>query len=187
MAPCDPGPGVDVARPSPGRTLIDLDELRRQLAALLPELRGYARFLVRNVTEADDLVQEALLRGLAGLPALQQGTSLRPWMFTILRNTFYEQARRRRSERTALLDGAAAVGEAAPEQPGPPPPRRSGARAVRVAAALREALVLVGAQGFSYEEAAAICGVPAGTVKARVSRARARLVLTIGGSGPAEA
>ena len=76
--------------------------LRAQMIALLPELRGFARFLVRDRAEADDLVQDAVVRALAALDQFQPGTNLKSWLFTILRNVFFEQARRRRTERAAL-------------------------------------------------------------------------------------
>lgn len=152
-----------------------MDDTRRQLIALLPDLRGYARFLARNPAEADDLVQDAVLRALAALPGLRQTTSLRAWLFAILRNTFFEQARRRRSERGALLHGADRPTTSAPAQQGRLDLADLQSQLFALPPLLREALVLVGAQGLSYEEAAIICGVPAGTMKARVSRARARL------------
>jgi RNA polymerase sigma-70 factor (ECF subfamily) len=157
-----------------------VDEKRLELTVLLPELRGYARFLARGRAEADDLVQDALVRALAALPTLQQGTSLRAWVFTILRNTFYEQARRRRRERNAL-DVAEPPSHGPAEQPGRIELDDLGRALFALPPLWREALVLVGAQGVSYEEAAAICGVPAGTIKARVSRARARLARLMAG------
>ncbi len=147
---------------------------------LLPELRGYARFLVRRNSEADDLVQESIVRALAALSQYQPGTSLRAWLFTILRNLFYEQARRRRTERSAIERSGAEQsglqeGATAPSQPGHVALSDLARQLFRLPPLLREALVLVGAQGLSYEEAAVICAVPVGTVKARVSRARAQL------------
>ena len=149
-------------------------ELRRQLATLLPELRGFARFLARDRTAADDLVQEAVVRGLAALHQFQRGTSLKAWMFTILRNAFYEHKRRSRRESEAIagMDGAegmvdvhAARSDVADLQ-----------RLIwTLPPLLREALILVGAQELSHEEAATVCGVPVGTMKARLSRARTEL------------
>ncbi len=166
-----------------------VDDARAPLLPLIADLRAYARFLAPQRAEADDLVQEALVRALAALAQFRQGTSMRAWLFVILRNAFYEQARRRRSERTALQHA--------------PPPDAAGAPAQHAHAdladlqvqlfalppLLREALVLVGAQGMSYEEAAEICNVPVGTMKARVSRARMQLVHLMGaGTGaPTEA
>lgn len=145
------------------------------MIALLPELRAYARFLVRQQAEADDLVQETLARALAALRQYAAGTNLRAWLFTIQRNLFYEQARRKRSERLALEVSLPVETSAAASQQ-----ERLNLEDLRrhlfaLSPLLREALVLVGAQGLSYEEAATICAVPVGTVKARVSRARGQL------------
>jgi RNA polymerase sigma-70 factor, ECF subfamily len=147
------------------------------LAALLPDLRAFARFLARDRPLADDLVQDALVRALGALHQYQPGTSLKAWVFTILRNAYYEQGRRRRRE--VSLDEADSHRDAstasAPDY---------GSRAElgdlqrmiwQLPPLLREALTLVGAQELSYEEAAAICRVPVGTMKARVSRARSAL------------
>lgn len=153
-----------------------MEDPRRRLISLLPELRGYARFLARDRAEADDLVQDAVMRALAALPRLSDDAVLRPWLFTILRNTFYEQARRRRSERTALSRQVIGSEAATPGQHGSLELADLQRHLFGLPPLLREALVLVGAQGLSYEEAAVICNVPAGTMKARVSRARARLV-----------
>ena len=145
------------------------------MTALLPELRGFARFLVRDRSEADDLVQEGLLRALAAIEQFQPDTNMKAWLFTILRNTFYEQSRRRRTERSLL------------ERTGMPEASQSANQDSRAALSdlerqiwrlpplLREAIVLVGAQELTHEEAAGICAVPVGTVKARVSRARTQL------------
>ncbi len=149
--------------------------LRAQMIALLPDLRGFARFLVRDRTEADDLVQEAVVRALAAFDQFQPGTNLKSWLFTILRNAFFEQARRRRTERAALERAVM------PDEPHAADHESRAAlsdlqrRLWRLPPLLREALVLVGAQGLSYDEAAVICGVPVGTMKARVSRARTQL------------
>jgi len=141
---------------------------------LLPELRAYARFLVRRTGDADDLVQDAVLRALAALPQFQPGTSLRAWIFTILRNTFFEQARRRTTER-AVLDAASGQAESmAPRQSGHMELSDLARHLFTLPPLLREALVLVGA--------AAICAVPVGTMKARVSRARNLLAQRMGGA-----
>jgi RNA polymerase sigma-70 factor (ECF subfamily) len=152
-----------------------LDEARHRLIGLLPELRGYARFLARDVTAADDLVQDAVVRALAALPQLSEGAALRPWLFTILRNTFFEQARRSRTERHALRQQVVEGEATRPGQHGSLDLADLQRQLFVLPPLLREALVLVGAQGLSYEEAAVICGVPVGTIKARVSRARTQL------------
>ena len=150
-------------------------ELKRQVALLLPELRAFARFLVRDRTAADDLVQDAVVRALDALTQFVPGTSLRNWLFTILRNTHYEQARRRRTEQRILLEHPHTSELLGPAQHGQAALSELQRFLWLLPASLREALVLVGAQGLSYAEAATICDVPEGTVKARVSRARQRL------------
>lgn len=149
---------------------------RDGIVALLPELRAFARFLARDRARADDLVQEAVLRAFAARDQFDPETSLKAWTFTILRNFFYEQGRRRKRELEVLEDY------------GNSPMPTSGSNGERdqlsdldrmlwqLPPRQREALMLVGAQGMSYEEAAIICGVATGTIKARVSRARQMLV-----------
>jgi RNA polymerase sigma-70 factor (ECF subfamily) len=154
-------------------TLDKFSGLKSELALLLPELRAYARFLARDSSRSDDLVQDAIVRALASLQQFQTGTSLKAWAFTILRNAWFEQSRRRQRETAALTLHARTTGGGVQHHPSElsdmsrmlwllPP-------------LLREALVLVGVQEMSHEEAAAICGVPVGTMRARVSRARTRL------------
>ena len=148
--------------------------VRAALPALLPDLRAFARFLARDPALADDLVQEALLRALRAEQQWIPGTSLRAWVFHILRNIFLEQLRRRGTEKRALERMPA------PDETGVPQDAHGEVtdlgRALQVLPLpQREALILVGAHGLSHEEAAVICDVPVGTVKARVSRARAAL------------
>ena len=152
---------------------------RGALIALLPELRGFARFLARQTSEADDLVQEAVVRGLAALLQFQPGTNMRAWMFTILRNAFYEQQRRRKTEDRALAQSFEESEAGAPAQDGHLDLSDLHRKLFTLPPLLREALVLVGAQGLSYEDAAVICAVPVGTIKARVSRARTQLVTSM--------
>lgn len=157
--------------------LISVDEAdpRPALIALLPDLRRYARFLARHVTEADDLVQDAIVRALSALPQYRAGSNLRAWLFTILRNTFYEQSRRRRTELAILAQHPTEDAGSAPAQQGLIDLDDLHRTLFALPPLLREALVLVGAHEMSYEEAAFICAVPAGTMKARVSRARGQL------------
>lgn len=154
-------------------------DLHRRISELLPDLRGFARFLTRDAAAADDLVQDTLVRALAAREQFQPDTNLKAWLFTIQRNAFYEQARRRRRETRVMSERlpdpdstaphAALRGEIADLQ----------RLLFTLPPLLREALVLVGAQELSYEQAAAICNVPVGTVKARVSRARSQLSRTL--------
>src|SRR5271166_2214414 len=119
--------------------------LRRQMAELIPDLRAYARFLARGRAEADDLVQEALVRALGKLDTFQSGMSVKPWLFTVLRNAFFEQARRRRIERASI---AAAASSEEPSIPAQQEDRHSLSDLQRFVWQLpslqREALVLVG-------------------------------------------
>jgi RNA polymerase sigma-70 factor (ECF subfamily) len=146
-------------------------------------LRAYARFLARDRSAADDLVQDSLLRALSALDRYEPGGTLRAWLFTIQRNVFYEQARRRRTERMVLAQ-AIAPGEPmqGPHQDGETDIADLQRLLWTLPPLLREALVLVGAQGMSHEEAAEVCAVPVGTMKARVSRARAQIAKAMDGS-----
>ncbi len=156
----------------------DLDAtpgLRNDIVAAIPGLRAFAISLSGNVDRAEDLVQETMLRGFANLDKFRPGTSLQAWLFTILRNLFHSEYRRRRREvedPDGVWAGRLAV---LPDQE--PHLNLSDFRAVfgTLSDDQREALILVGAEGFTYEEAADICGVPVGTVKSRVNRARRRL------------
>jgi RNA polymerase sigma-70 factor (ECF subfamily) len=156
------------------------NNFRDDLIAEMKNLRAFAISLSGSVPVADDLVQETLLRAWSKSDKFQPGTSLRAWLFTILRNIYYSNYRKRSREvqdseglyarRVAvpgdqeshldLEDFRAALAKLPPEQ--------------------REVLTLVGASGLSYEEAAEICQVEIGTIKSRLSRARAKLVELLG-------
>ncbi|MEM1428743.1 MAG: RNA polymerase sigma factor [Pseudomonadota bacterium] len=152
------------------------DEIAQHLAAM----RAFAISLTRDATAADDLVQDTVVKAWTNFGSFREGTNLRAWLFTILRNHFYTTRRKLRREigdadgvfssrlaekpahdgRLALRDFAAAFAQLPDEQ--------------------REALVLVGASGFSYEDAARMTCVPAGTVKSRANRARRKLADLLG-------
>ena len=145
----------------------------------LPALRAFALSLTRNSASADDLVQDTVVKAWSNLDKFDPATNLRAWLFTILRNTFYSDLRKRSREvadpegvhaarlstkpdhdgRLAFNDFRAAFDQLSPEH--------------------REVLILVGASGFSTEEAAQMMGVATGTVKSRASRARARLAVLL--------
>ena len=149
--------------------------LRDQILAAIPSLRAFAISLCGNVDRADDLVQETLLRAWANLNSFEPGTNMSAWLFTILRNLFRSEYRKRRRE---VPDGEGTYAETLKTQP--EQASRVEFEEFRTALAKlpsdqREALVLVGASGFSYEEAAGICGCAVGTIKSRVNRARTRL------------
>jgi RNA polymerase sigma-70 factor (ECF subfamily) len=149
--------------------------IRDQILAAVPSLRAFAISLSGNVDRADDLVQETLLRALANIHSFQPGTNMPAWLFTILRNLFRSEYRKRRRE---VEDADGSYAETLKTQPA----QTSHVEFKEFSVALsklpddqREALILIGASGFSYEEAAEICGCAVGTIKSRVNRARTRL------------
>lgn len=156
-------------------------DFKTELLALIPFLRAFARSLCGNQETADDLAQEALVKAWQSRDSFIPGTNLKAWLFTILRNQFYSD--RRRAWRQAPWDQ-----EAAERIPGGSSDQSWAAELSDTARALRslsdeqrEALILVGAGGFSYEDAAAICHCAVGTVKSRVARARKALIAILEG------
>jgi RNA polymerase sigma-70 factor (ECF subfamily) len=151
-------------------------DFKSELLGLIPFLRAFARSLTGNPEAADDLAQETLVKAWQSRSSFIPGTNLKAWLFTILRNQFYSD--RRRAWRQAPRDQ-----EAAERIPGGGEDQVFSAELSDTARALRrlsdeqrEALILVGAGGFSYEDAAAICKCAVGTVKSRVARARKTLI-----------
>jgi RNA polymerase sigma-70 factor (ECF subfamily) len=150
-------------------------DLRDELVDHLPAMRAFAISLVRNSATADDMVQDTLVKAWTNIDKFKPGTNMRAWLFTILRNTYYSQRRKSKREvadvdnvhtdalaekpdhdgRLAMTDFREAFAKLNDEQ--------------------REVLLLVGASGFTYEEAAEMCGVAVGTIKSRTNRARLRL------------
>jgi RNA polymerase sigma-70 factor (ECF subfamily) len=148
---------------------------REDLIDIIPSLRAFALSLCGSRDKADDLVQEALVKAWAKQDAFQPGTHFKAWMFTILRNHFYSQhrkARREVSDSDGMLSERLCVH---PAQYGHIDLREMEEALKRLPDQQREALILVTAEGLSYEEAAAVCNCAVGTVKSRVSRARMRL------------
>jgi RNA polymerase sigma-70 factor (ECF subfamily) len=149
--------------------------LRDAVLAAVPSLRAFAISLSGNVDRADDLVQETLLRALVNIDSFSPGTNLSAWLFTILRNLFRSEYRKRRRE-VEDTDGSYAESlKSQPEQEGRVEFQEFRTALAKLPADQREALILVGASGFSYEEAASICECAVGTIKSRVNRARTRL------------
>lgn len=147
------------------------DELTDHLGAL----RAFALSLTRNAATADDLVQDTLIKAWTNIDKFEPGSNMRAWLFTILRNAFYS-LRRKRAREVEDVDGVFAEGlMSKPDHDGRLNMRDFNAAFDQLPDVQREALVLVGAGGFSYEEAAETCGVAVGTIKSRVGRARARL------------
>ena len=156
------------------------EDLRRQLISAMPSVRAFALSLCGDPVRADDLVQETMVKAWAGIGSFQEGTNLKAWLFTILRNVFFSEHRKRRNEvedPDGLISGRVVVN---PEQPGHMEFEEFRAALRELPIDQREALLLVGAEGFSYEEAAAIAGCAVGTVKSRVNRARSQLARKLG-------
>jgi len=151
------------------------DEFTRALMSTAPSLRAFAISLSGNVDRADDLVQETLMRAWANHASFQEGTNLNAWLFTILRNLFTSEYRKRKRE-VEDGDGDYAARLSSPAaQEGHVALHEMRQALAELPADQREAVLLVGASGFSYEEAAEICDGAVGTIKSRVNRARARL------------
>ena len=151
------------------------ESVRKAVLGAVPSLRAFAISLCGNVDRADDLVQETLLRALANIDSFQPGTNMAAWLFTILRNHFRSEYRKRRREVEDSDGHYAETLKTQPEQHGQVEFREFREALAHLPADQREALILVGASGFSYEDAAAICGCAVGTIKSRVNRARSKL------------
>ena len=165
--------GIEAPRPEP--VPLSDPEFKTQLAQVIPHLRAFGRSLSGSRDLADDLVQETLLKAWAARKRFQAGTNMRAWTFIILRNLFLSQMRRARfkgewDELTASKILAAPASQDRHVELG------DMQRALmHLPQPQREALILVGAGGFAYEEAAEICGCAVGTIKSRVARGRVAL------------
>ncbi|KAF0103549.1 MAG: RNA polymerase sigma-70 factor ECF subfamily [Rhodospirillaceae bacterium] len=149
--------------------------MKKEIVALLPDLRAFARFMCREREAADDLVQNTVLAALDKQTQFTPGTNLKGWLFTIMRNRFYSDLRTQR-RRPLTIDSDAATPLAAVDNPEATMALKElSSELWKLNPQSREALVLIGAGGFSYEEAARLCGCSVGTLKARVSRARKHL------------
>ena len=157
------------------RTVAEQADFKRELTEVVPHLRAFARGLCGRPDMADDLVQEALMKAWAAQERFEPGTSMRAWTFVILRNAYLTDMRRNRF-RGEYDEGVAERILTAPAGQEEPIHLSDMHRALlTLPPERREALLLVGAGGFSYEEAAEICGCAIGTIKSRVGRARAAL------------
>ena len=165
----------DNKRELPVRSAEDKRAFKRELTDVVPHLRAFARGLCGRPDMADDLVQETLLKAWAAQERFEPGTSMRAWTFVILRNAYLTDMRRNRF-RGEYDEGVAERILTAPAGQEEPIHLSDMHRALRTLPPKhREALLLVGAGGFSYEEAANICGCAVGTIKSRVGRARSAL------------
>ncbi|MGB7409483.1 MAG: sigma-70 family RNA polymerase sigma factor [Pontixanthobacter sp.] len=157
------------------RTSAEKADFKRELTEVVPHLRAFARGLCGRPDMADDLVQETMLKAWAAQHRFEPGTSMRAWTFVILRNAYLTDMRRNRF-RGEYDEGVAERILTAPAGQEEPLHLSDMHRALlTLPPERREALLLVGAGGFSYEEAASICGCAVGTIKSRVGRARAAL------------
>jgi RNA polymerase sigma-70 factor (ECF subfamily) len=150
-------------------------QIKRDMVAAIPRLRAFAVSLCGNPDRADDLVQETLAKALLNIKSFTIGTNLLAWLFTILRNAYYSEFRKRRRE-VADIDGSLSgmlVSKANQDDHMEYLDFREALQ--KLPPDQREALILIGASGLSYEEAAEICKCAVGTMKSRVSRARSRL------------
>lgn len=146
--------------------------LKDDMLRTIPSLRAFAFSLCGNADRADDLVQETLMKAWINQNSFTQGTSMSAWLFTILRNVFYSEYRKRRREVEDAEGTMAARLVSVPEQNGHMDLQDLRSALQKLPAEQREALILVGGSGFAYEEAAQICGCALGTLKSRVNRAR---------------
>ena len=157
-----------------------------EIVLTLPHLRAYARMIARDRVLADDLVQETVLRALVHAEQFQPGTNLKAWLKTILRNSYINE---KRSEKRQAQYAACFAGETAMtrgEQDGHQEMRDCERALALLSEPQREALMLVGANGMSYEEAAKIAGCGIGTMKSRTFRARLQLRRLLEGCDRAE-
>jgi RNA polymerase sigma-70 factor (ECF subfamily) len=155
-------------------------EIKQRMVDSIPKLRAFGLSLCGNPDRADDLVQECLAKALLNLNSFAEGTNLSAWLFTILRNTYYSEFRKHRRE-VPDSDGVhCATLVSQPSQEDHMHFLDFNKALQRLPADQREALILVGAAGFSYEEAAEICNCAIGTVKSRVSRGRTQLTEWLG-------
>jgi RNA polymerase sigma-70 factor (ECF subfamily) len=152
------------------------EALRDELVRWIPNLRAFAISLTQGAQQADDLVQDTLLKALANLDKYQAGTNMKAWLFTILRNSFYNDMRYQKYHQTAPLDDVPAHNLQTLASQEKYLDYKDVLRGLRtLVPEQREAIILIAAEGLSYDEAAVICDCPVGTVKSRLSRARQRL------------
>ena len=159
---------------------MSLSDPRDQLVDHLPAMRAFAISLTRNGSVADDMVQDTLVKAWTNIDKFENGTNMRAWLFTILRNTYYSSRRKAKRE-VADVDGVFTENLAEkPAHDGHMQMSDFRKALGKLKDEQREALLLIGASGFSYEEAAEMCGVAVGTIKSRVNRARTQLAELMG-------
>jgi RNA polymerase sigma-70 factor (ECF subfamily) len=159
-------------RTSPERLLMDT----------IPALRAFARTFDPRPDRADDLVQETLLKGLDAVDQFTPGTSMRSWLFTIMRNNFYNRCKREKREFTSVEDDVGRHLSVDASQEWSVTSREVQRALENLAPSQREVVCLVAILGVSYLEAADICGCEIGTIKSKLNRARTSLLEALGES-----
>jgi RNA polymerase sigma-70 factor (ECF subfamily) len=155
--------------------MVENDEFKTGLIENLPHLRAFAHLIARNHATAEDLVQDTVVRALAKRHQFAPGTNLKAWLIIIMRNRFYNLMRKSSHKAEVSVENLAEMRSVDGGQDAAVEIAEFKAALNRLSESHREALILVGASGYSYEEAGEIVGVPTGTIKSRVSRARAEL------------
>ena len=146
------------------------------LESQIPRLRRYSRALTRDTQRADDLVQDTLVRALMKQDRWEPGTNLRAWLFTLMHNQYVNNVRRATREAGTIDIDDVSSSLVATTDPTASRQLYELERALgQLAAEQREVILLVGLEGFSYEDAAKILAVPVGTVRSRLSRGRESL------------
>lgn len=164
----------------------DTPSFKRDMLAALPNLRAFARSLIGQPDRADDLVQDAIMKAWANQDKFEPGSNMKAWLFTILRNEFYSQMRKKGRE-IQDSEGTFTEGLSVRAAQHGVLDLKDFKRALsQLPDDQREAIILVGASGFAYEEAAEICGCAVGTIKSRVSRARTTLKQVLDVDGDAD-
>lgn len=153
----------------------DREAFKKDLLKTLPSLRAFAISLVRTSDRADDLVQETIVKAWSKQESFRPGTNIKAWLFTILRNEFYSQIRRSGREVQDVNNVFSNNMSVHPPQYGSLDLKDFKKALDSLPVDQKEAIILIGASGFSYEDAAQICGCAVGTIKSRVSRARTKL------------
>jgi len=153
--------------------------VEQSMLAMVPRLRAFAVSLCGNADRADDLVQETLLRAITHIDSFEPGSNLGAWLVTILRNCFLSEARKRCKEVEDTKGSYVQSLRSAPEQESRLGMDEFRAALAKLPADQREALLLVGAAGFSYDDIAIICQTTTGTIKSRINRARTRLAILL--------
>lgn len=169
--------GLAITQHSWGTILAGKDNAQAlaRLEGEIPHLRRFARYLARDVSLADDLVQECLTRAVANIDSWQSGTNLRAWLFVILRNAFLNERRKKKHDTVPLADdGHPALTVTGGQESGMALKEVNDAL-LKLSHDHREIIMLIGVEGMSYEEVSAILDVPLGTVRSRLARARQAL------------